>query len=329
MLRKYLLPFILFSFLLISTSLSAKEQTLYFKEDGRTWVFNGDTKIGEQSFIPEGQDPKNWEEMIIINSIQAPNVSLDVYYQNFIGLLNKKMGDIFKSKIVAEDENHLIFEWWIDPKQPDAQHGWIRITKTANGLQFFRYTTKDLDKVDASRAVWETILTKYDVNTLPENINVRINFNKDSKVWAPAKDAHGGNVYYPSGQSEKDWNEQLYVKVLPEINTSPYDFYYNLVKEVEKSSGHKTTSQIIDANNESIFFEIQSDDPDADIHLIKFNLYPTNLGTIIHYTAKKTPKEDPKIEIWKEIIKETTSNISYKQEIIQNENEKNNTPNSN
>ncbi|MEC7839419.1 MAG: hypothetical protein VX777_05225 [Chlamydiota bacterium] len=315
---KNLMYSFIFSLLIfINGSALANDNSLFFEEDGRNWVYAGKTHVGEQTFVPEDDDPKNWYEAIILHYIPARNIPLEMYYETFMKVLNEKSGNAFRSEVIQNDENTLIFEWWIDPNTPGAQHGWIKVSKTNFGLQFFRYTTKKIEEVDNIKSQWKEILRKYNFKITPERINYNVDFTLDGRDWIVADDSKMNKIFYLNGENEDNWSERFSISLFDHSGVSPYTFYHNTIADLNLRSGMKVKSKIIQSDNESIFFEWWFPErPHSQREWYKLKYIAPNLASGIKYTMKNSANVVDSRNTWEKIIDNASPNINFKYNIV-------------
>lgn len=288
-------------------------ETLHFDGDSRNWIFGGKTKLGETTFIPEGQNAKEWTDAVILNEIPAQGVTLEEYYKTFMATLNDKSGNIFQSKVLESDPNRIIFEWWIDSAIPGAQHGWIKITKKKDGLQFFRYTTKDMSKVEEARSNWVKILTNTDVVAMdPTNLNFNVDFKKDGREWTQGYKAPGIVEFVVDGQSVENWKELFTIQFFTKIDMTLPDYYEGFIEGLKTKTKDKVTSNIIESNENMIFFEWSIDQgPEAQHEWALVRKVDPNLITVMRYTTKNLGEVDNMRGTWSDILKNGSTDVTY------------------
>lgn len=309
--------FILFSFLclLFFSSLysEGKSESLYFKEDGRNWVFVGETKAGEKTYIPENQDSKKWKEAIILHQINGTNIPLMTYYDTFMEILNEKSGNLFESQVIESNENSLIFEWWTDKTLPQNQHGWIKVTHTPQGLQFFRYTTKDSKELEKASKIWPIILKNYSFKTRPEKVDVDLDFSKDDKKWILQNEGKNRvkQLFLPEGETKEDWSEKFSVDLFPLPGMTPYSFYYHKIKELERKENGEVETAILSVDNKNILFTWKVSENGITKHsLYKMSILDPTLASAVEYT-KKTFGDEPLAPLWENTLKDSKPKVHY------------------
>jgi hypothetical protein len=299
----------------------SSDDSLFFEEDGRVWLYAGNTKVGEKTYVPENQDPENWDEAIIIHHIGANNIPLEVYYETFMGILNERSGNIFHSKILENQDDHLIFEWWIDPEEQGAQHGWIKVSKTPVGLQFFRYTTKNVDTADSIREIWSSILKDNNFLVVPDKISVDVDFALDGRDWGLAESSKTNQEFILKDQSLDEWTEKFSVDVFSSEGESPYAFYYKTIHDLEAKTGKNIETKVLDSNSKQIIFEWKVDDgEDSQWSYYKMTVLDMNLASGMHYISKDQESDERVKDVWGEIMKKARAKISYDY-ILEDENQ--------
>jgi len=290
----------------------ANEQNLFFKEDGRNWVYAGKTRVGEKTFIPQGEDPTNWSEAIILHYIPAQDIPLEMYYETFMKILNEKSGNSFHSKIIENTEDTLIFEWWLDPETTGAQHGWIRVTKSSYGLQFFRYTTKKVNEVEIIKPRWEKIMSNYNFEISPQKINYNVDLSTDGRDWEIQDSSEMRKSFFLKGENEQNWSERFTITIFDHADVSPYSFYHNTIKDLEKRAGMKVQSKVIHSNDDTIFFEWWfSDKPDSQHEWYKLNFISPTLASGMKYTTKNIDSIEATRQTWEEIMSNASADINF------------------
>ncbi len=290
----------------------ANNDTLYFEEDGRIWLYAGVTKIGEKTYVPENQDPENWGEAIILHHINAGNIPLEVYYESFMGILNEKSGNIFQSKIVDQQDDYLIFEWWIDPIEKGAQHGLIKVSKTPLGLQFFRYTTKNVEEMDATKEIWANILRDHDFSVVPKKVNVDVDFSLDGRDWDLAESSSTNQEFLLKGQNLDQWTEKFSIDVFPLRGESPFAFYYKMIQDLEDQTGKNVETKVLQSGMDHIIFEWKIDDVgDPQWSYYKMTVLDSKLASGMKYSSKFEETDEHAKDVWEEIMRKARASISY------------------
>lgn len=298
-------------------------ETLHFQGDDRNWIFGGKTKLGETTFIPEGQNAQDWTEAVILNEIPGDNVSLDEYYKGFMSELNNRSGNIFQSKVLKSTPDQIVFEWWIDSSTPGAQHGWIKVTKVKDGLRFFRYTTKDMSKLDDARNRWERVLSTYDVENMDaSHLNFNVDFKKDGRDWVQGFKGEGIVEYVVDGQTVENWKELFTIQFYSKLNITLPDYYSAFVEGLQQKVKEKVNSKILEQTDNSILFEwsIESG-PEAQHEWVMVKKVDPQLITIMRYTTKNLSEAEKVAPIWIEILKNASTDVTYNYQFINNKEE--------
>ncbi|MEM1283296.1 MAG: hypothetical protein AAGG81_07060, partial [Chlamydiota bacterium] len=285
---------------------------LFFEEDGRNWIFAGKTKVGEKTYVPENQDPQNWKEAIILHHINVGNIPLDVYYERFMKILNEKSGNIFDSTVIEQDEDHLIFEWWIDPIEREAQHGLIKVSRTPLGLQFFRYTTKNREGMGLNKDIWATILRDHDFSVVPQKVNVDVDFSLDGRNWDLVESSTINKEFILEGEDSNDWTEKLSIDVFSLKAASPYTFYYEMIQGIEDKTGNNVETKVIDSGLDHIIFEWKVDDSEQPHwSYYKMTVLDSKLASGMQYSSRFVEVDENVKSVWEEIMRKARANISY------------------
>lgn len=135
------------------------------KADGRQWkLANEDTQeqMKQTQFILDDEKPENVSELFTVTEMTDVNITPADYFSQFITELQKRYENSkVESKIINQKTNSLLGEWWVDGKSSDnTQHEWIRIIKKGNDIAILRYSTMNMDRLDQSRKIWESILNE-------------------------------------------------------------------------------------------------------------------------------------------------------------------------
>lgn len=290
----------------------ANEDILYFEEDGRVWLYAGKTKVGEKTYVPENQDPENWNEAIILHHINAENVPLEVYYESFMNILNEKSGNIFRSSVLDHTDDYLIFEWWIDPNTEGAQHGLIKVSKTPLGLQFFRYTTKVTENMDELKSNWVNILKGHDFSVVPQKVKVDVDFTLDGRDWDLADSSNTNQEFILRGETLDQWTEKFSIDVFTLQGMSPFAFYYKMIHDLEDKTGKDVETKVIDSGMNHIVFEWKiNDDAEPQWSFYKMTVLDSKLASGMQYSSKFDDADTDAKNVWEEIMRKAKANISY------------------
>jgi hypothetical protein len=134
------------------------------KDDGRNWkLVNDDTQeqMRMTQFILADEQPENATELYTVTEMTDVNITPADYFSQFMTELQKRYSDAkVESKVINQQTNSLLGEWWVDGVSPDnTQHEWIRIIKKGNDIAILRYSTMRTDQLDQRRKAWESILS--------------------------------------------------------------------------------------------------------------------------------------------------------------------------
>jgi hypothetical protein len=153
--------------------------------DGREWKpgnhQNGELdnlKLTMQQYLPENQPKVNPAEFFLVEKIEIhsypqPNFLDDFYKsftENFSARIQEKFPNSpFEFKILAQNEDSLLAEFSVDTPEL-KEHGWFRIiTKDNYDIAVLLYGTRELDKVEAMRKTWISILNNATITTNQKN----------------------------------------------------------------------------------------------------------------------------------------------------------------
>lgn len=305
--KSFLVSCIFFTLTLL-TPLSAA-QFINFSGYDKNFTFNGRAKTGEFTFVPEKETSENWKEALILHYVAQEKIPLEIYYHNFMVLLNKKSGSLFKSKIIKSSADSLIFEWWVDTDIPDAQHGWVKIFYTDDGLGFIRYTTKNVDLVEKIRPIWENILSTYRIDLVPSAIDVRINWMQDTKQWV-REDRKGIERYHPVGD-ESQTEEQLTVEMLSKAPESLRSFYEDEMAK-EKRAAANAQSQLLFDTGTRMLYEWWYTANNVEHHeWVLVSKENPGVTVVVRHDIQSSKRIVERKKIWERILKLTTIDVQY------------------
>ncbi len=133
------------------------------KADSRKWkVVSEDTVSAPKvtQFILAEESPEQASELFTVVEMSDVNLTPAEYFSQFITELQKRYENArVESKVINQQTNSVMGEWWIDGLSPDnTQHEWIRILKKGNDIAVLRYSTKHTDQLEQNRKTWESIL---------------------------------------------------------------------------------------------------------------------------------------------------------------------------
>lgn len=143
-------------FVLSLASGEAKEvkQPIQFSFDDRQWEQGFTDSKGEllmTEYTPKGESIENWSELVTVQKFPALNITPDQFYQEFLKNLRATVSPVeVKTRMISQNHDSMLFEWWIEGNTPFAQHEWFRLFVRPDATLVLRYTTKktaDLDKV--------------------------------------------------------------------------------------------------------------------------------------------------------------------------------------
>lgn len=130
--------------------------------DGRNWKLGYNAKNDQMSlseYIIEGESLENWTELVSVMAVWPSDMTLEQYFDSFVQNLKKLIpSSEIQAKIIERGPNTLLAEWWLDDKSPNSQHEWIQLFRGSSTIYSLRYTTKNLESIDAKRPIWEKIL---------------------------------------------------------------------------------------------------------------------------------------------------------------------------
>lgn len=284
-------------------------QLIHLEGAENDFIFTGRAKTGEFTFVPKGQTSADWQEALVIHHVSQEKIPLEIYYHNFMVLLNKKSGGLFKSKIVKSGENELIFEWWIETDIPDAQHGWVKVFYSEDGLGFMRYTTKNVDLVEKIRPIWENIFSTYTIDLIPSSIDVRINWTQDTKEWV-REDRGGVERYHPVGSSD-GLDEQVTVELLKKTPDSLRNFYDEEMAKVKARISNVQSRLILDNGSRMLYewwYTQGSEETHEWVLLSKEN---PGVPLIVRHEIRSSKRTEERKRMWERILKGMTVDVQY------------------
>lgn len=111
-----------------------------------------DEKQELTSFVLENETPDTWTELITTQSVKGLKVKPSQFYDLFLKQLkNLVPNSDIKSKINKDTDHDFSAEWWIDEKGHDDQHEWVHMMRKGDDLILFRYTTKNVSKINEDK----------------------------------------------------------------------------------------------------------------------------------------------------------------------------------
>lgn len=283
----------------------------------KTWIFTGETKAGEASYIPAGEDPKGWSEAIIFYHIPAEDLSLPKYYETFINLLNERSNNLFQSDVVKSDKNSILFAWWTDPLREEKQYGLVKISKVSSGLIFFRYTAtgeKDQKKIDE----WEKILSNSELQMVPLDVQITLPWGIEEREW---KKIHENTSYYeyiPENEPIDEWQEKVTIHIWSTLPLPLSDFYTLLIEDLKEHFGPAVQNRLITLNSQELFFEWwENEGPNPRHEWYRIQIIGPELATVVRYTAKKQEISEDERQKWQTILQSVRFKPEYRYKIIQ------------
>lgn len=133
------------------------------QKDGRKWkIANEEIQDHMQihQYVLNDEEAGDVSELFTVAEMTDINITPTEYFSQFITELQKRYSNAkVESKVINQQTNSLMGEWWIDGKSPDnTQHEWIRIIKKGNDIAVLRYSTMHSENLEQTRKVWESIL---------------------------------------------------------------------------------------------------------------------------------------------------------------------------
>jgi len=298
-------------FILIFGLLPAEgPKPVQFPEDERVWLFQGVTPVGEATYLPEGQSKEEWSDVMMFRFVPAVDMPLPIYYERYIDMLNERAQDKFRSRILETTEESILFEWWVE-KEEKSQHGWIQLRKVPGGVQFFRFTTKEIDALDKRGKVWEQILKNHTFELVPQKVHFNLKWDNAGKKWEQ-KESDDGMVYtfYPEGEEQGNWRERLTIYIWNRLDVSS-DEYFTIMKEnLKEKYGDEIKIREIRFGKYGVFFEWSNGEM---AELFKMQHIVPGITVLMRYSVKEP---DGKLESWKKILDEATVQVDYENKII-------------
>lgn len=288
-------------FIFLITSLHSV-QTLHFEEDGRNWIYAGRANTGEITFIPEGDTAQDWKEIFVLHHVAQSKIPLDVYYQNFIYALNAKSSGLYNSKIIESEDNSILFEWWMDSDIPNAQHGWVKVFYTEDGIGFMRYTTKNLRFIEKIKPIWENILSTYEIELFPEHIDIAINWEGDPKKWT-RDEMPGIETYRLSDKSE---DELVTIETLETTPNSLRDYYEN------ETAGANVNARILSDTGTRILYEWSYQQGSKTVHVWTFiSKENRKAAVVVRHISRLEKNSEEREKVWERILKDVKVDVKY------------------
>lgn len=166
MMSRYFLALV--AFLLCIRPLSAELTTevpvkIPFETDGRKWevVRNEEVKgQGLVEYIPEGQTPENWQDVVTLQYFSSNKVTPQQLFQLFINDIQAQAGEgEFKKEIIQEAPTNVIAQWSISGTKHD-QTELIRIASKGDLIAIIRYSYHSSNPPTDVISKWKSILEK-------------------------------------------------------------------------------------------------------------------------------------------------------------------------
>lgn len=141
--------------------LEAELNPIKLSFDGREWVLGYQNQEDQgiiNEFVLKGESVENWSELMTVQSFwgdRYKDVTPAIFYDKFVKLLKNQVPGV-QVKLIEQDPNSVIFEWWMQGNDP--QHEWVRVLKDTNGYYVLHYATKKLDQVSKQGPIWTKLL---------------------------------------------------------------------------------------------------------------------------------------------------------------------------
>jgi len=125
----------------------------------KVWKFYDDLiGVGIVFYIPEGQNPDHWEEMISIQRIDAQGQGSKKLYKNLMKVREKNCPGQNNTEILAESKNSVIYQAITEPcGEFDFQAEWTVILSPPK-LTLFQYTLWKVEYVVKNKN-WKQFMT--------------------------------------------------------------------------------------------------------------------------------------------------------------------------
>lgn len=137
-----------------------------FEDDGRKWELFSKEDLGGQTvlqYIPAGQNPDNWEEVLTVQYFTSDQITSDQLYQLFMQEIESQVGNgQFKKIIDQQAPNNVLAQWTLSGTTHD-QSEWVRITNKNNLVAVIRYTYHSATPPEATMTKWKAILEKVQI----------------------------------------------------------------------------------------------------------------------------------------------------------------------
>jgi hypothetical protein len=149
----------IFLFLFLCTTLLSAEEiggvSYSLEFPGEKWKV-GSTYTNEQqemvTYVLEKDSSQKWSELFTAQQVKGLQLTPNSFYEMFLQQLKVLVpGKNIQSKVLQQDNQQLLAEWWIDAKSDEDQHEWVRLMQNQGSLVVLRYTTKSLDQLEKAR----------------------------------------------------------------------------------------------------------------------------------------------------------------------------------
>jgi hypothetical protein len=303
-------------FISVSPLCGWSQEIIEFEGDPKKWVYIGDSRMGEATFIPKDQNQESWEEAILYRHISRLDIPLKHFYQNFIYLLNKRMGNLFQTRLINEGENFVLLEWSLESDIPGAEHGWIKIYRSESGLNVLRYTTKNVELVEKIRPIWENVLSQFELDMIPEKIQFNIDWESDGREWVQTEETSTLKKFYLKGDEADNWNEEVTVEIIKPFKESLRHFYENYMDIIRSESAYPITSYVLYDTNDQMLFEWWYEADNKRYHeWVYVSTEKPKVPFIARHASKNLQQGEKLEEIWEEIIRGLTVDVTYSYEV--------------
>jgi hypothetical protein len=130
-------------------------------KDGKNWKIGKEVKQTASYaviYIPEQETMDNWTESFTIHHSPAVNSTND-FKNFFLASVQDFLGNkTVNHKIIKQNNDALLVEWWTNTPEGEDTHGWVRFIKRPQGTTTIEYATKKINEVAKMKKVWETVL---------------------------------------------------------------------------------------------------------------------------------------------------------------------------
>lgn len=286
------------------------ETALNIPGDERAWNLSGKSELKEEVFLPKGQTLGNWREALLYHHVSKTSIPLIIYVNNFIKELDERLGGLFETRILKEENDFILLEWWLDKELPDSQHGFIQILKVSNGIDFIRYTTKNVDKIEKIKPFWENILMNFRIKPIAKEINVSMPWDLDGRRWVLDGNDKEKNKFILEG--ETDSKEYVEIETFAATDFTPRENFDILIKKLEKTSNKPLSYRVLFSNELTGLMEWKGEEKRTPFHeWVYFSKEKPGVSVVIRYRSLEDGNNEERTRILEKVLAGSKIEVTY------------------